>query len=153
MMLGDTYAMNERWIARTASVAALALCAIISPNIAQAEPTPRAIPAPDSTRSPAEQYKFDRDQYLLAVKIRSQQIKEINNTFKSACDKATQDYKFAMSSARTPDQKNLASSNRKYAISAAIVARDAAIVALGPEPIAPMEPIKSMKASSKNKSR
>ena len=89
----------------------------------------------------------------MAVKIRSQQIKEINNTFKSACDKATKDYKFAMSLARTPDQKNLESSNRKYAISAAIVARDAAIVALGPEPIAPMEPIKSMKASSKNKSR
>ena len=58
-----------------------------------------------------------------------------------------------MSVARTPDQKNYAATLRKNAVSAAIVARDAAINALGAEPIPPIEPAKPLKISSKKKQR
>jgi hypothetical protein len=57
-----------------------------------------------------------------------------------------------MATARTPDQKNLAAQARKNSISAAIIARDDAIAALGAEPLPPIEPAKQPKGP-KNKSR
>jgi hypothetical protein len=149
MMLGHTKAMRKG--RRSAAIAAIIATSLLVPVASFAEPTPT--PSPESTRSPFEQFKIDREAYLEAMKVRSQQIRVINNIFKESCDKAAKDYKSAMSVARTPDQKNYAATLRKNAVSAAIVARDAAINALGAEPIPPIEPAKPLKISSKKKQR
>ena len=148
-MLGHTKAMRKGL--RSAAIAAIVATSLLAPTASFADPAPT--PSPESTRSPLEQFKFDREAYLEAIKVRSQQIRIINNIFKESCDKAARDYKAAMSVARTPDQKNYAATLRKNAVSAAIVARDAAITALGAEPIPPIEPAKPLKISSKKKQR
>ena len=130
----------------------LALSPISTITIAVADSTPPTSSLPNPYKSSLDQFRIDRDNYLLAMKVRSQQIRVINNNFKMACDLATNNFLREISLARTPDQKNLAVSNRKNAISAAIAARDFAIKALGLEPIAPIEPQKPMK-SAKPKSR
>ena len=148
-MLGHTYAMRPG--PRSAAIAALIVASVFAPTTVFADPTPS--PSPEATRSPLEQYKIDREIYLEAIKVRSQQMRIINNIFKERCDKAARDYKNAMSIARTLDQKNLAATLRKNAVNAAIAARDAAIYQLGPEPIPPIEPAKPLKFSSKKKQR
>jgi hypothetical protein len=149
MMLSHTKPMRER--DRRAAIVALIATALLGPTASYAEPTPA--PTNDVQRTPLEQYRFDRDLYLEAIKVRSQQIRSINIVFKESCDKASRDYKLAMSIARTPDQKNLAATVRKNAVSAAIIARDNAIAALGAEPIPPIEPAKPLKATNKKKQR
>lgn len=136
---------------RSVAIAALVASSLLAPTASHAEPTPT--PSPTSTRSPFEQFKVDREAYLDSLKVRSQQIRVINIIFKESCDKATREYKSSMATARTPDQKNIAATLRKNAVSAAIVARDLAITALGPEPIPPVEPAKPLKVSSKKKQR
>lgn len=136
---------------RSVAIAALVASSFLAPTASHAEPTPT--PSPTSTRTPLEQFKVDREAYLDSLKVRSQQIRVINNIFKESCDKAAREYKNSMAAARTPDQKNIAATLRKNAVSAAIVARDLAITALGPEPIPPVEPVKPLKISSKKKQR
>ena len=136
--------MESKSVARAAIIATLIAVSSSSPILAMAEPTPA--PTSDPTRNPMEQFRIDRENYANAMKMRALNIRNINIAFKSACDKAALDYKSAMSTARTPDQKNLAASARKSAISTAIIARDSAITALGPEPLPPIEPAKPLKA-------
>lgn len=142
--------MVRKSAGRVAIVATLIAISAATPFSAMADPTP--VPTSDTARNPMEQFRIDRENYNNAMKMRNLVIKNINIAFKSACDKATIDFKSAMSTAKTPDQKNLAAQTRKSAISSAIVARDSAIAALGAEPIAPIEPAKPLKASQ-NKSR
>jgi hypothetical protein len=142
--------MESKSVGRAAIVATLIAISTATPFAAIAEPTPA--PTSDPARNPMEQFRIDRDNYANAMKMRNLNIKNINIAFKSACDKAALDYKSAMSIARTPDQKNLAAQARKSMISAAIIARDSAITALGPEPLPPVEPAKQFKAP-KGKSR
>lgn len=123
-----------------AFIAALALA---TPPSAIAEPTPTPSPSSTVIRTPIEQYKYDREIYLNEVKARDLAIRQINAAFKVAIEKSTQDYKAAISTARTPDQKVLANSSRKSAITAAISQRDSAIAALGEEPTPPIEPAKT----------
>ena len=151
MMLGHTYAMRKHGFGKAVVAAMIVGSSLSIPVQAMAEPTPT--PSPEVSRSPMEQFKFDRENYLIAIKLRSQQIRFINQGFKNACDKAALDFKAAMSIAKTPDQKNQASNARKNAINSAILTRDAAIAALGAEPTPPTEPIKPMKISGKGKSR
>jgi hypothetical protein len=135
------------------------LCAItfalspISFSSAQAESNTQISPAPDNYKQAMDQYRVNRDLYISAMRVRNEQIRAINLQFKSACENALTDFKTAMSQARTPDQKNLAIAARKSAVSAAIVARDLAITALGAEPTPPLEPTKPQKAKGKKKSR
>lgn len=136
---------------RSVAIAALVATSFLAPTASYAEPTPT--PSPTSTRTPLEQFKIDRQVYLDSLKERSQQIKAINIIFKESCEKAVREYRNSMASARTPDQKNIAATLRKNAVTAAIVARDLAITALGPEPIQPVEPSKPLKVSSKKKQR
>ncbi len=142
--------MSSRRVPR-AALTGLAALSLLTPTQAHAEPTPS--PSPTSTLSPLEQYRIDRENYLDAVKGRSIAMKNINIAFKEAFDKAAREFKLAMASARTPDQKTLAANTRKSAITTAIAARDAAIAALGAEPVPPVEPAKPMKISSKKKGR
>jgi hypothetical protein len=150
MMLGHTYAMEKMSNGKRAAVAALLSLCALTPQSAIADPTPTQ--SADPSRNPMEQYRIDRDIYNAAMKMRNLYIRNINIAFKNACDKAALDFKGAMSSAKTPDQKNIAANARKSAINSAIAARDAAISALGEEPVPPMEPMKPLKAP-KGKSR
>lgn len=140
-------------VAKTLAPLAIAISAIAVTSPAYAEPTPAPTTSTQPTKNPIEQYRIDRENYLAAMNMRSLQMKIINSNFKIACDRATFEFKKSMSTARTPDQKNLAIAARKSAISAAIIARDDAIAALGAEPIEPMEPAKPMKISGKSKNR
>lgn len=135
-------------------VASLIAISTAAPFAAVAEQNNGPTPAPttDSQRNPMDQFRIDRDNFNAAMKARGNAIRSINLDFKNACDKAQQDFRSAMSAARTPDQKNAAVQARMNAISTAIIARDSAIAALGAEPTPPIEPMKPMKAS-KGKSR
>jgi hypothetical protein len=130
----------------------LAISPAISINFAVAASTAPTVPVPSPYKSSLDKFRVDRDNYFQAMKVRSQQIRVINNDFKVACDLATSNFLREIAIARTPDQKNLAISSRKSAISAAIVARDLAISALGLEPATPIEPQKPVK-EPKGKSR
>jgi len=154
MKTSHTNAVELKHLRAAVAIATLAALPAFSPVAAIADPTPSPSPTatPDTSRNPIDQYRIDRENFLSAVRERNHSIAIINGAFNSACNKATQDFKIAMSTAKTPDQKNLAASNRKNAISLAIVARDNAIAALGPEPVPPVEPIKVAK-SQKGKGR
>ena len=134
----------------------LSLGAINSSALADSTPSPSPSPSPSatSTRTPLEQYKVDRENYLLALKARDNAIRAINQTFKNAIDKSTADYRLAMQLAKSPDQKFQANSARKNAISMAISARDTAIALLGTGPTPPAEPIRMAKSKiTKEKKR
>jgi hypothetical protein len=142
--------MEIKSFGRAALVATLMAISTVTPLAAMAEPTPA--PTSEPARNPMEQFRIDRENYNKAMAARALNIRNINFAFKNACDKAALDFKNTMATARTPDQKNIAAQARKNAISAAIVARDNAIAALGPEPLPPIEPAKQPKGP-KNKSR
>jgi hypothetical protein len=142
--------MERKSLGRAVIVAAFLATSTLNPIAAIAEPTPA--PTSDPAHNPMEQFRIDRDNYNNAMMMRALNIRNINIAFKSACDKAALDSKNAMSAAKTPDQKNLTAQARKNTISAAIIARDSAIAALGPEPLPPIEPMKPLKGP-KNKSR
>jgi hypothetical protein len=135
--------------ARISGLIAIAL--LISPisfaTDASADSNPQISPTADPYKTLLNQYRIDRDNYLNAMKERSQQIRVININFKSACDLAASNFYKEMSTARTPDQKNAAVSNRKNSIGAAIAARDLAITNLGAEPTPPVEPTKPMRVT------
>jgi hypothetical protein len=124
---------------------ALAVSPISLIDNANADANPRVSATPNPYKSSVDQFRVDRDNYVTAMKIRSQQIRAINMNFKIACDLATSNFLREIAQARTPDQKNLAVSNRKSAISAAVAARDFAINQLGLEPTPPTEPQKPAK--------
>jgi hypothetical protein len=119
---------------------------------AVADVNTQSTPAADTFKTQMDQYRLNRENYMNSMKQRSLQMKAINIAFKNSCDSATSDFKIAMSSAKSPDAKNSAISARKSAIASAIAVRDAAIIALGPEPVPPVEPARPMK-STKNKNR
>lgn len=138
----------------------LGLLLLLSPfglsSSAVADPTPSPSPSPSAVtpRTPLEQYKVDREIYLLEVKARDIAIRTINQNFKNAIDKSTVDYRMAMQLAKSPDQKFQANSARKNAIALAISARDDAIASLGAEPTPPAEPMKMAKPKiTKSKKR
>ena len=143
---------------KTKSVASLSivlsLFAMSSSALADSLPSPSPSPSATSTRSPLEQYKVDRDNYLLALKARDIAIRTINQNFKYAIDRSAMEYRLAMQLAKNPDQKFQANNSRKSAITLAISVRDAAIALLGPEPTPPVEPLKLVKPkSAKEKKR
>lgn len=136
-----------------ALVLASAVISSQSPANADAIALPTPSPTVETFKGSIEQYKIAREAFLEAQKIRNQRIREINLEFKIAIDKSTQDFRYAMTLAKNPDQKTLIASARKSAVSAAIIARDDAIEALGEEPVPPVEPTKFKKAPAKNKNR
>jgi hypothetical protein len=99
-----------------------------------------------------EQFKLDRDIYKAAVRERNQKIRNINQIFNSAVKKARLDSKIAMQSALKPDEKSSVNAILKSEITAAIIARENAIEALGEPPIPPVEPLRMQKGfqSTKN---
>lgn len=152
MMLGHTKAMRKVNPATGLLLLSLAISPIVVAPMAHADSNPQTNPSVDPYKGLMDQYRADREIFMNQMKQRSIQIRTINATFKNSCDTAAADFKNAMAIARTPDAKNAAIAARKNAISAAIAIRDAAIAALGAEPLPPVEPMKPMKAP-KGKSR
>lgn len=114
---------------------------------ASADPTPSPAPTFESFKAAQEQYKKDRDAYVLVLRDREMKLRVINAAFKSSVDKASYDAKSAMAIATTPEQKNSINAARRAAIAAAIVARENAIAALGVLPTPPVEPVRPTKNS------
>jgi hypothetical protein len=152
MMLGHTSAMRKVIPATGLLLLSLAISPVVVAPSANADSNPQASPSADPFKVLMDQYRADREAFMNQMKQRSAQIRAINVSFKNACDTASLAFKSAMAVAKTPDAKNAAIAARKNSISAAIAIRDAAIAALGAEPLPPVEPMKPMKAP-KGKSR
>jgi hypothetical protein len=90
------------------------------------------------------QYKIDLDQYRAAVQVREQARMQINRTFMLNVEAANRDARTALKVAKTAAAKNEILSNQKIAVTAASVARDAAIAALGALPTPPVKPVKQV---------
>lgn len=108
---------------------------------AYADATPS--PSPDY-QSLMNQYKIDLDQYRAAVQVREQARMQINRTFMLNVEAANRDARTALKVAKTAAAKNEILSNQKIAVTAASVARDAAIAALGALPTPPVKPVKQV---------
>ena len=133
---------------RRYAVIALSAALFSSSSVsAFAAPTPSPSPSIDPYKIAQEQYKKDRDIYMLALQDREMKMRAINSTFKSAIDKSTYDAKSAMLLATTPDQKNAITSARRAAVASAIISRESAIEALEPLPLPPVQPQRPAKMS------
>lgn len=136
--------MKQSKVAKLGS-AVILLSTLSYPAIADVTPTPAPM-------TQMEQFKRDRDLYNAAVRERNQKIRNINQIFNSAVRKARLDSKIAMQSALKPDEKSSVNAILKSEITAAIIARENAIEALGEPPIPPVEPLRMQKGfqSTKN---
>lgn len=134
-------------VSRFLAAATAVLFLITSIGSASADITPSPTATADSFKVAQEQYRKDRDAYMVLLRDRDLKLRAINATFKGAIEKATSDAKIALSAATTPDQKNAINSVRRAAITAAIVARESAIAELAPLPAPPVPPMKPAKDS------
>jgi len=114
---------------------------------ASAEPTPS--PSPDY-QVLMSQYKLDLDQYRSLVQAREKARSEINRTFMLAVNDANREARTAMKLAKTAAVKNEIISKQKIAVTAASVARDAAIATLGSPPTPPVKPVKPVEMAPLN---
>ena len=114
---------------------------------ASAEPTPS--PSPDYQML-MSQYKLDLDQYRSLVQAREKARSEINRTFMLAVNDANREARTAMKLAKTAAVKNEILSKQKIAVTAASVARDAAIATLGSPPTPPVKPVKPVEMAPLN---
>lgn len=134
-------------------VSAAAICAIFTlsatPQFALADVrTPPPLPA-----GVVEQFQRDLDDFNAAMQLRGQQIREINQNFNWAINKANQDARSAMQIASKPEQKISVISVKRNAVSAAIFARESAIIALGQPPMPPMDPNRMQKNPSNQRDK
>lgn len=133
---------------RRYAVIALSAALFSSSSVsAFAAPTPSPSPSMDPYKIAQEQFKKDRDVYMLALQDREMKMRAINTTFKSAIDKSAYDAKSAMLLATTPDQKNAITSARRAAVASAIISRESAIEALEALPLPPVQPQRPAKMS------
>jgi hypothetical protein len=129
---------------RKMSGAILLLSAVSFPASADVSPTPQPM-------TQMEQFKRDRDIYNAAIRERNQKIRNINQIFNNAIKKARIDSKISMESALKPEEKSAVNANLKSVITAAIIARESAIFALGEPPMPPIEPPKQQKGLQNSK--
>jgi len=97
------------------------------------------------------QYKLDLDQYRSLVQAREKARSEINRTFMLAVNDANREARTALKLAKTAAAKNEILSKQKIAVTAASVARDAAIATLGSPPTPPVKPVKQEEMAPLNK--
>jgi len=100
-----------------------------------------------------EQFKKDMDAFNAAMALRDQQMREINQSFYLAINKANQDARSAMQIASKPEQKISVITVKKSAVAAAIYARESAIIALGQPPIPPVDPMRMQKGQPREKDK
>jgi hypothetical protein len=136
---------------RGIALVVISLTLLFSSSInASAEPTPSPSPSPDYQML-MNQYKLDFDQYRALVQVREKARSEINRTFMLAVNEANREARTAMKLAKTAAAKNEIISQQKVAVTAASVARDAAIAALGALPTPPVKPVKRVEIAPLNK--
>jgi len=117
---------------------------------ASAEPTPSPSPSPDYQML-MNQYKLDLNRYRDLVQAREKARSQINRTFMVAVNDANHEARMTMKLAKTAAIKNEILSKQKIAVTAASVARDAAIATLGSLPTPPVKPIKPVEMATLNK--
>lgn len=100
-----------------------------------------------------EQYQRDVEAFKAAMTLRDQQIREINQNFNWAINKANQDARSSMQIASKPEQKISVITVKKGAVAAAIYARESAIIALGQPPIPPVDPMRMQKGQPREKDK
>ena len=103
-------------------------------------------PAPTSTLSPLEQYKFELDLYLKKLKAREFEMRILNQNFKIAIEKARREYLSALRSAKGPTDKSLLSARFDEVKNSAAAILEKARENLGPMPTPPPEPQKGFKS-------
>lgn len=119
---------------------------------ASAEPTPSPSPSPSPDyQMLINQYKLDLDRYRNLVQAREKARSQINRTFMLAVNDANHEARMTMKLAKTAAIKNEILSKQKVAVTAASVARDAAIAALGSLPTPPVKPMKPVEMATLNK--
>jgi hypothetical protein len=134
---------------RGIALVVMSLTLLLSSSLhASAEPTPS--PSPDYQML-MSQYKLDLDQYRSLVQAREKARSEINRTFMLAVNDANREARTAMKLAKTAAVKNEIISKQKIAVTAASVARDAAIATLGSPPTPPVKPVKQEEMAPLNK--
>jgi hypothetical protein len=129
-------------------VAIVAIAALFSPSqSAHAEMrTPTPVPS-----SVLEQFKKEMEAFNAVMREREEKIREINQEFNSAINKAAQEARFAMQIAAKPEQKNSINSQKRIAVATAIISRENALIALGQPPLPPQDPLRMQKGMSKQK--
>ena len=134
---------------RGIALVVISLTLLFSSSInASAEPTPS--PSPDYQML-MNQYRLDLDRYRDLVQAREKARSQINRTFMVAVNDANHEARMTMKVAKTAAIKNEILSKQKIAVTAAGVARDAAIAALGALPTPPVKPIKPVEMGTLNK--
>lgn len=133
---------------RAISIAVVGLCAL-SPFGQSAHADQRT--PPPLASGVLDQFKKEMDEYIAAVREREQKIREINQEFNSAINKASRDAKFAMQVAAKPEQKNSVISQKRVAVATAIIAKESAMIALGQPPLPPQDPLRMQKSFPKLK--
>ena len=130
------------------------LCLIMTISLASpASADTTSFPDTDAKKIAQKKYKQEREIYITAIRKREISMREINFAFKIAIDKANFDARIAMWAATTPEHKSAVASDRRSAVAAAIVERDAAITKLGPIPVPPISLQKNTKFWREGKSK
>jgi len=129
-------------------VAIVAIAALFSPSQSAHAEMRSPTPVPSSV---LEQFKKEMEAFNAAMREREEKIREINQEFNSAINKAAQDARFAMQIAAKPEQKNSINSQKRIAVATAINAREDALIALGQPPLPPQDPFRMQKGMSKQK--
>ena len=131
--------------AQIAVVAAFLLLPL-APSHGVETPSPSPSPSPSIFRTPMEQYKYEKDLYLLELKIYNTEVQQINQNFKIAIDRANFEY-------RNSRDKFSAKTTLRVATATAIALRDAAINELGDKPTPPIEPAKGNRLAPTKESK
>jgi hypothetical protein len=96
-------------------------------------------------------YKIELDKFREAFKIYEISRRAINQSFKEAIDKAMSEARNLNATPQTQMQRRQNMSVKQGAVISATAARDAAIEALGPPPVAPTPPAKPPRAEKSRK--
>ena len=129
-------------------VIALFFAPFISVSPASADSKSPA-PANQSASDLRAMYKIALEQFRKDFKVYEDKRREINKVFKEAIGKALNDARSTKPNGQTQSQKRQNMNTRQNAVIAATVARDAAIEALGPSPVAPTPPARMPSPSKK----
>ena len=138
-------ATRARRIGIATLIAAALSFSFINPSCADDDRTKSKPSAKMGFKNAKEKFKFEQDAYKSAMQARQEAREQINEIFKEAIRKATNDAKLALAAATTAEQKLVIMNNLKNARTAAVAVRDAALAALGSLPTPPVEPKKDDK--------
>ncbi|CAN2213632.1 hypothetical protein MCEGKSH29_01054 [Candidatus Nanopelagicaceae bacterium] len=96
-------------------------------------------------------YKIELEKFREVFKVFENNRRVINQSFKDAIDKAMSDARNLNATPQTQMQRRQSMSVKQGAVISATAARDAAIEALGPPPVAPTPPAKPPRAEKSRK--